>query len=170
MRQVLRWRWFWAVIALTAVIALLPLGVQAAMQLVVIKDPETSSKARVKKGKLRVGDANGPLTVDGTVAAQAETVVLTNGGATLPEGVNEFPFDGSAYGQLRVSIQNNTSSTGSVDWAIQQTSPTFIDLAFGTLAPDTEHTETISLPGRELRLVLVPTNNDTSVTYVVYGR
>ena len=52
-------------------VALAPVGVMAATgQLVNITDPvDTRDKARVDGTKLRVGDGQGPMSVDGTVAA-----------------------------------------------------------------------------------------------------
>ena len=56
------------VVSVCAALVLTPVGVMAAAgQLVTVKDPLTSSKARVDTGKLRVGDGSGPVTVDGNV-------------------------------------------------------------------------------------------------------
>ena len=165
-----RWRWLWVVVAVAAVVALLPLGVQAARQLVVIKDPETSSKARVTNGRLRVGDQSGPLTVDGAITPETETQILSSAtSAPLSLSGNVFPFDAPAYGQLRVSIRNS-SSTVSVNWLIQQTWPEVFTIDSGTVAADSSHSEMIPLPGREMRLVLTPSDETTDVNYLIVGR
>ena len=60
----------WVTVAFTAltVTVLLPVGVQAAGQLVTLVDDNTSTQAQViTGGKLRVGDGSGGITVDGTV-------------------------------------------------------------------------------------------------------
>ena len=46
---------------------MIPVGAYAAGQLVTIADPTSNVGARVTSGRLWVGDATGPLTVDGTI-------------------------------------------------------------------------------------------------------
>lgn len=59
----------WTIVLSVLVAAVaLPVGVQAATQLVSIKDPDSRSKVQVDRGSLRVGDGNGSLTVDGDVS------------------------------------------------------------------------------------------------------
>lgn len=65
------------VVSVCAAMILTPVGVMAAAsQLVTLKDPTTTSKARVDAGKVRVGDGSGAVTVDGTVK-------VTDGAGTL---------------------------------------------------------------------------------------
>ena len=64
------------IVSVCATFVLTPVAVMAAAsQLVTVKDPSTSSKARVDAGKLRVGDGSGPVTVDGTVKVQGSVNV-----------------------------------------------------------------------------------------------
>ena len=56
------------IVSVSAAMILTPVGVMAAAsQLVTIKDPTTTSKARVDAGKVRIGDGSGAVTIDGTV-------------------------------------------------------------------------------------------------------
>ena len=66
------------VVAMALVVALVPAGVRAAGDLVSLVDGDGNSKAQVDGGKLRVGDGNGPLTVNGKV------VVAPKPGKALP--------------------------------------------------------------------------------------
>ena len=52
------------------IVLLLPVGAQAAGQLMTIVDPTSGAKAQVDGGKLRVGDGSGAMTVNGQVAAR----------------------------------------------------------------------------------------------------
>ena len=54
----------------TVIVLLLPVGAQAAGQLMTIVDADSATKAHVDGGKLRVGDGNGAMTVNGQVAAR----------------------------------------------------------------------------------------------------
>ena len=64
-------------LAITWFAVLLPVGARAAGQLVTLVDPIDSSKTRVDDGKLRVGDGNGSLTVDGSVRVAAPVSPFT---------------------------------------------------------------------------------------------
>ena len=59
-----------AVTVATVMALLLPVGAQAAGQLMTIVDADSQAKAQVEGGKLRVGDGNGALTVNGALAAR----------------------------------------------------------------------------------------------------
>ncbi len=52
-------------VVLTA--ALVPVTASASGQLVTLVDSDTNAKAQVENGRLRVGDGDGPLTVNGTL-------------------------------------------------------------------------------------------------------
>jgi hypothetical protein len=54
-------------LAVAVVVLLIPAGVHAAGTLVSIVDGNGTSKANVDNGKLRIGDGNGALTVDGRI-------------------------------------------------------------------------------------------------------
>ena len=56
-----------AVTVATVMALLMPVGAQAAGQLMTIVDANSDAKAQVDSGKLRVGDGNGAMTVNGTV-------------------------------------------------------------------------------------------------------
>ena len=61
----------WVTVALSAAtIALIPVGAQAAGQLMTIVDADSSAKAHVEGGKLRVGDGSGAMTVNGALTAR----------------------------------------------------------------------------------------------------
>ena len=63
-----------AAVALLAVLILVPVGVTAATQNVVIKDSDSSTKAQVVSGgRLKVGDGSGPITIDGTAGTYPVT-------------------------------------------------------------------------------------------------
>ena len=59
-----------AVTVATVMALLLPVGAQAAGQLMTIVDADTNARAQVEDGRLRVGDGNGAMTVNGAVAAR----------------------------------------------------------------------------------------------------
>lgn len=56
-----------------AALVLVPVGVEAATDNVIIKDADSSAKAQVVSGgRLKIGDGSGPLTVDGAVGTVPE--------------------------------------------------------------------------------------------------
>jgi hypothetical protein len=54
-------------------LVLAPLGVEAATDNVVLKDAHSDKKATVSRGALRVGDGDGPLTINGRVRVTNQT-------------------------------------------------------------------------------------------------
>ena len=80
--------------ALAAASLIVPIGAQAAGQLVTLVDSDGDSQTQVDDGELRIGDGTGPLTVDGVVATRAEeagsTPVLYRGRVTLEPGDHGF--------------------------------------------------------------------------------
>jgi hypothetical protein len=71
-----------------AAVMFMPLGIEAATNLVVIKDADSTGKVQVDAGRLRVGDGAGPMTVDGTVGISGTPTVAvgnTVGTQAAPE-------------------------------------------------------------------------------------
>jgi hypothetical protein len=136
-----------------------------------LKDPETSSKARVTNGKLRVGDANGPLTVDGAVESGDETELVETASLVLQDGDSAvFPFDATGYEQLRLTFQAGTLNEGNVTYDLQQTSPDQLTVVSGSLSGNANASEVVEVPGREMRLFLYSFGNNNLVKFTLYGR
>lgn len=113
--------------ALCAAAVLVPAGAIAAGSFVTMVDATTGSRARVDSGKVRVGDGNGALTVDGTVkTADVNAMVYRSpaggqqcgaSGSGLPlNGTEPGTFNLSRYSKLRISVEsgqmNQTILTG----------------------------------------------------------
>ena len=102
------------VIAVCVAILATPVGVMAAVDQVRISDgTQPGDLARVDDGELRVGDGNGPLSVDGRVAADARTALPRsafhwNGG--LADGSSTVVLvDRNGKGQLALTSAVATS-------------------------------------------------------------
>ncbi len=84
---------FVAAVALIAVLA--PAGVDAAAEVFVLKDANSSSKAQVDDGELRVGDGRGPISVEDVDNARQpfsrEISVEIDDGTTLGTGSFSVP-------------------------------------------------------------------------------
>lgn len=100
-----------------AAVVLAPVGVMAATgSLVNITDPYNSrARARVDSGKVRVGDGNGALTVDGTVKTSDASVLLYQAPATYDctassAGTSLGTFDVSRYRALRLSVESSVNN------------------------------------------------------------
>jgi hypothetical protein len=74
--------------AIVAAAIAIPIGVQAAATTVVIKDPNSTDKAQVSNGSLKVGDANGRLSVN------ARTRPSDAGGTLTADGDENNVFQG----------------------------------------------------------------------------
>lgn len=106
------------VVSVSAALVLTPVGVMAAAsQLVTLKDPTTSSKAKVDAGKLRIGDGSGPLTVNGSVTvgsvdarmAAPTTQLDTINDLTLHAGDTRRPMF-AGVGHKRVALTSFIAS------------------------------------------------------------
>ena len=108
-----------AVVSAATIALLLPVGAQAAGQLMTIVDPQTNAKARVDAGELRVGDGDGALTVNGTIDTREFDVNrllyrspeggLDCGGGAISLGM----LDLSRHSHLRIDVYG-----GSTEWNI----------------------------------------------------
>ena len=109
-----------AAVSVAAVMALLlPVGAHAAGQLMTIVDADSSAKAQVEAGKLRVGDGDGAMTVDGAVGARpalpAEPFSVAG---TLP-GTNNDHFVSLGRGRIAITdvvISQSASSSSPTDF------------------------------------------------------
>lgn len=105
------------VVALSAAVVLAPVGVMAATgTLVNITDPYNSAaRARVDSGKVRVGDGNGALTVDGTVKdGTLNAVIYQSPAGGLDCGANSAgipvgTISAYAYSKIRVIVESSAS-------------------------------------------------------------
>jgi len=88
----------WVVAALTTAALLVPHVAQAVGQTVSIVDGDGSSRVQVDKGKLRVGDGAGRLTVDGSVLVSNDLArpVPVQGFGEPVFVAKAIPFTGSA--------------------------------------------------------------------------
>jgi hypothetical protein len=100
-------------------VALFPMSVTAAGQLMTIVDPSTNLGAKVDPGnKLRIGDGSGPLSVDGTVRVGDGTGPLSvDGTVRVGDGAGPLSVDGTVRvtdGSGAMSV-DGTVSTRSLD-------------------------------------------------------
>ena len=152
------------VVAVCLAITLAPVGVMAATgQLVNITDPvNTASKARVDGSKLRVGDGDGAMSVDGRVAAAMSVpgrpFAVSMGIAELSPDLVVVKRKGkdrlaltsavlSNYGSFSTKVQFYAFVVDDPDWDCNQTET-------ATLGPDPVNFS-----------VVVPANDTVNVTW-----
>ena len=71
----MRKTWAIAIGVAAAAALIVPTGVNAAVDAFRLQDADSQNKAQVDKGELRVGDGDGPVTVDGTVGVSGNVDV-----------------------------------------------------------------------------------------------
>jgi hypothetical protein len=182
------------VVSLLLAFTLSPAVVDAASRMFTIKDADSRSKAQVDKGRLRIGDGQGPITVDlhpssRTVAvsssesnplvvrdasAPAETVVAFE---TPPEGVappvgNDVVLgtaDVSAFSQIRFAAATRCGSTNAAEFRLRlvQGERDVANLDAATIVqPCNKFTEIYEMPGRTVK-VLAQTHYSASAPVMV---
>jgi hypothetical protein len=147
-----------AMIALAALVLLVPIGVQAATNSVSIADPvKATSKARVVQGKLEVGDGAGPLTVDGMVGAQPAAPAIPLWGEAHLSDTNRHatlvgPFSAKTTMEVTSLVFANSGTTS-------------LEVRVRVMQPTTSRCDSGSTPIQDVETVEVPPGQTLSTPF-----
>ena len=123
-----------AVTVASVMALLLPVGAQAAGQLMTIVDADSNAKVQVEDGKLRVGDGNGAMTVDGAVASRLPANPFSHVDAN--NGGDAHIQLGSGRIAITDVIVSQRNDAGAATWFTLTVWRTGQDRSCTTLAPE----------------------------------